>query len=61
VQRWLGGIYSAVTAKPRRPVALKTVQIDSKLHSKLVEYARDGGFKLKSLVEKAIQQTYILR
>jgi predicted HicB family RNase H-like nuclease len=60
VQRWLGGIYSPVTAKPRRPVALKTVQIDSKLHAKLVAFARDGGFKLKSLVEKAIQQTYIL-
>jgi len=55
-----GGIYSPVTAKPRRPVALKTVQIDSKLHAKLVAFARDGGFKLKSLVEKAIQQTYIL-
>jgi hypothetical protein len=49
-----------VTVKPRRPVALKTVQIDSKLHAKLVAFARDGGFKLKSLVEKAIQQTYIL-
>ena len=54
-------ISSRVTAKKRTPVALKTVQIDSKLHAKLAAFARDGGFKLKSLVEKAIQQTYILQ
>ena len=50
-----------MTAKPRRPVALKTVQIDSKLHAKLVAFAREGGFKVKALVEKAVQQTYILK
>ena len=58
---WLAGIYSAVTAKPRKPVALKTVQIDANLHRKLVAFARDGGFKVKALVEKAVQQTYILK
>lgn len=50
-----------MTSKKRTPVALKTVQIDSKLHAKLVAFARGGGYKLKGLVEKAIQQTYILQ
>ncbi len=55
------GISSPVTAKKRKHDALKTVQINASLHRKLVAFARDGGFKVKALVERAIEQTYILQ
>ena len=50
-----------MTANKRKHDALKTVQISANLHRKLVAFARDGGFKVKALVERAIEQTYILR
>lgn len=57
----VSGISSAVTANKRKHDALKTVQISASLHRKLVAFAKDGGFKVKALVERAIEQTYILR
>lgn len=50
-----------MTAKKRKHDALKTVQINPNLHRKLVAFAKEGGFKVKALVERAIEQTYILR
>ena len=50
-----------MTAKKRKHDALKTVQISANLHRKLVAFAKEGGFKVKALVERAIEQTYILR
>ena len=54
-------VTSGVTANKRKHDALKTVQISSEIHRKLVAYARTGGFKVKALVERAITQTYILK
>lgn len=50
-----------MTAKKRKQDALKTVQISANLHRKLVAFAKEGGFKVKALVERAIEQTYILQ
>ena len=54
-------VTSGVTANKRKHDALKTVQISSEIHRKLVAYARTGGLKVTALVERAITQTYILK